>query len=88
MKTYFLILVFSFFLFSCEKEKFEIVGKTEEFTIKSMIVKDDYPIFIFLPSNYNSNVPNRIPTASSVLILTHFLLAFAFKKSNGQIHRI
>jgi len=29
-----------------------------------------------------------IPTASSVLILTHFLLAFAFKKSNGQIHRI
>jgi hypothetical protein len=36
------------------------------------------------------NIKNifRIPTASSVLILTHFLLAFAFKKSNGQIHRI
>jgi len=38
------------------------------------------------PSKYSSSY--CIPTASSVLILTHFLLAFAFKKSNGQIHRI
>ncbi|MFT5833932.1 MAG: putative alpha/beta superfamily hydrolase [Polaribacter sp.] len=61
MKNIYLIIICSFFiLFSCKKEELEIIGITEEFTIKSMIINDDYPIFVFLPSNYNPNEPNQL----------------------------
>lgn len=60
MKIFYLMIICSFLLFSCKKEELEIVGKTEEFTIKSTIINDDYPIFVFLPSNYNPNEPNQL----------------------------
>jgi uncharacterized protein len=47
-------------LFGCTKEELEIVGATEAFTITSSIINDDYPIFVFLPSNYNARVPNQL----------------------------
>ncbi len=59
MKTYLLALALTFFLFSC-KEEFEIIGNTEEFTIYSNIIEDDYPIFIYFPSNYNPNILNQL----------------------------
>lgn len=60
MKTIFLMIICSFLLFSCKKDELKIVGITEEFTIKSIIINDDYPIFVFLPSNYNSNILNQL----------------------------
>lgn len=61
MKNIYLIIICYFFiLFSCKKKELEIIGITEEFTIKSMIINDDYPIFVFLPSNYNPNEPNQL----------------------------
>lgn len=47
-------------ILSCEKENFKIIGETEEFTIKSLIINDDYPIFVYFPTNYDPNVPNQL----------------------------
>lgn len=55
-----LYLILASFLFSCKKEEIEIIGETEEFTITSSIIKDDYPIFVYLPSNYNPKEPNQL----------------------------
>lgn len=53
-------LILGVCLYSCTKDEIEIIGETEEFTITSSIIKDDYPIFVYLPSNYNSSVPNQL----------------------------
>ncbi len=60
MKTFYLIIFCSFFIFSCRKEELDIVGATEEFTITSTIINDDYPIFVFKPSNYSILKPNQL----------------------------
>jgi predicted alpha/beta superfamily hydrolase len=57
---FFITLSLSFILYSCKKEELKIVGTTEEFIIQSMIINDDYPIFVFFPSNYNPNQPNQL----------------------------
>lgn len=54
----YLILVCS--LFGCTKEELEIIGKTEEFTISSSIIGDEYPISVYLPPNYDPNKLNRL----------------------------
>jgi predicted alpha/beta superfamily hydrolase len=53
-------LILASCLFSCTKEEIEIIGETEELTITSSIINDDYPIFVYLPSNYDSSVPNQL----------------------------
>jgi uncharacterized protein len=47
-------------LFSCKKEPIAIMGKTEEFTITSTNINDDYPIFVYLPPNYDPSGPNQL----------------------------
>jgi predicted alpha/beta superfamily hydrolase len=47
-------------LLSCEKENLQIIGETDEFTIKSLIINDDYPIFVYFPSNYDPDAPNQL----------------------------
>ena len=54
------MIISSLLLFSCDKEELEITGKTEEFTIQSIFINDDYPISVFMPSNYNPNEPNQL----------------------------
>ena len=54
------MIISSLLLFSCDKEELEITGKTEEFTIQSIVIHDDYPISVFMPSNYNPNEPNQL----------------------------
>ena len=53
-------LILGLCLFSCEKDKIEIIGETEEFTITSSIINDDYPLFVYFPSNYDPNIPNQL----------------------------
>jgi len=53
-------LIISSYFFSCQKEEIEIIGKTEEFTITSSIIDDEYPIFVHLPSNYDPSIPNQL----------------------------
>jgi predicted alpha/beta superfamily hydrolase len=60
MKNVLLLICSFIILCSCNKEGLEINGTTEEFTIESVIVNDDYPIFVFLPTNYNIDKPNQL----------------------------
>lgn len=60
MKIVYLIIMIPLLLLSCKKDELEIVGEKDEFSIKSTIVHDDYPIFVFLPSNYAPNEPNQL----------------------------
>lgn len=42
----------TFIFLSCQKEEFEIVGRTESFTMTSINVNDDFKIYVYLPPNY------------------------------------
>jgi len=59
MKPILFILICTF-LVSCKKDGKSIVGETETFRIQSLNVNDDYPIFVFKPSNYDPNSPNEL----------------------------
>jgi len=53
-------LILASCLFSCTKDEISSNGKTEEFTITSSIIHDDYPIFVYFPSNYDPKIPNQL----------------------------
>ncbi|MFL1896634.1 alpha/beta hydrolase [Aquimarina sp. 2-A2] len=45
----------------CSKDdNLDVLGATEEFTIESTIINDRYPIYIFIPENYDSNSLNQL----------------------------
>jgi predicted alpha/beta superfamily hydrolase len=55
------LILFSLILFSCsENDQLNVLGTTEEFIIESAIVNDSYPIYVFLPENYDSNSLNQL----------------------------
>lgn len=51
MKKLVLILIL-FCLFGCSKYNYDLIGNTESFNINSLIVNDDFTIFVYLPPNY------------------------------------
>ncbi|GHC60912.1 alpha/beta hydrolase [Ulvibacter litoralis] len=55
------LLLFSIVLFSCsDDDTLEVLGTTEEFIVQSLIINDSYPIYVFIPENYNSNSSNQL----------------------------
>lgn len=55
-----LFTVICTFLFSCKKDEKSLVGETESFIMESLNVNDDYPIFVFKPSNYDPSSTNAL----------------------------
>jgi predicted alpha/beta superfamily hydrolase len=53
-------LILGLCLFSCKKDEIEIIGEKEEFTMTSSIINDDYPLFVYFPSNYDPSAPNQL----------------------------
>ncbi|WKB82922.1 alpha/beta hydrolase-fold protein [Cellulophaga lytica] len=49
-------------LLSCSAtdDDFNINGSKDQFIITSTIVNDNYPIYVFLPKNYDSNLKNQL----------------------------
>lgn len=60
IKTKSLLIICLFVLISCGKDNYETIGKTEGFSITSSIINDSYPIFVYLPPNYNYSLPNQL----------------------------
>ena len=56
------ILILSILLFSCSNDdaSFEVNGKKEQFVVASSIISDSYPVYVFLPENYNVNSKNQL----------------------------
>jgi predicted alpha/beta superfamily hydrolase len=48
------------FLSCSNDESLDIIGNTEEFTLQSSIIKDRYPIYVYLPENYSKDAPNQL----------------------------
>lgn len=50
------LLLLSAILFCCSKDdNLNTLGTTQKFIIESTIINDSYPIYVFLPKNYDSN---------------------------------
>ncbi|WP_289041026.1 alpha/beta hydrolase-fold protein [uncultured Zobellia sp.] len=56
------ILILSILLFSCsnDDDSFEVNGKNEQFVVASSIISDNYPVYVFLPENYNANSKHQL----------------------------
>ena len=57
----FIYLLFIPILLSCSKdENLEVIGVVEEFSLQSNIIKDSYPIYVYLPENYSYDSSNQL----------------------------
>jgi predicted alpha/beta superfamily hydrolase len=56
-----ILLLLFILLVSCTKDDdFDAIGTTEEFVLKSSIINDAYPIFVYLPPNYSAESTNQL----------------------------
>ncbi|WP_062055228.1 alpha/beta hydrolase [Aquimarina longa] len=58
MKKILLTFLFILILISCEKEDLEIIGTTENFSLTSTYVNDEYKIYVYLPPTYGKTSSN------------------------------
>ncbi|CAM3306789.1 alpha/beta hydrolase [Zobellia roscoffensis] len=56
------ILLLSSLLFSCsnDDDSFDVIGKKEQFVVTSSVINDSYPVYVFLPENYNANSKHQL----------------------------